>query len=296
MKNFKENIMSDRNLKLAIQKNGRLTEKSIELLRFCGLAIENYSERLIVTANNFKLDLLFLRDDDIPEYVQDGVADIGIVGKDVVIEKGVDVKTIFKLGFGKCDIVIATPENIDVNSAKDLKGKVIATSFPNILKSYLKAHDIRAKIIELSGSVEIAPSLGEADIICDIVSTGNTLKLNKLKKSIEIFKAEAILIGTKKQLPGEIKILLNDLIRRIRSALTARSSKYLMMNIPKTSLENIVKAIPSLKSPTVLPLADKDMLAIHAVIPSDSFWGMIDDLKALGASGILLLPIENMIS
>lgn len=281
------------NLKLAVQKKGRLTEKSLELLRHCGLEIENYSERLVVSVRNFPLDILFLRDDDIPEYVQDGVADIGIVGENVIYEKQTNTEMLEKLGFGKCSLQLAYPENNELKTLNDVNGKIIATTYPKILKDFLIKNKLEAKIIELSGSVEIAPSLGIADLICDIVSTGNTLMMNKLKKSFKVFDSEAVMISS-----GDSKIksdILNDLLGRIRSVLKARSSKYLMMNIPKNSLEKITGIIPSLKSPTVLHLADEQLLAVHAVIPSDTFWKIVDDLKSAGASGILLLPIENMI-
>lgn len=288
--------MLNGNLKLAVQKKGRLTEKSLELLKSCGLDIENYSERLIVTARNFELDILFLRDDDIPEYVQDGVADIGIVGENVVVEKNAGVNIIKKLGYGKCRLMLAVPENDDADSLRDINGKRIATSYPRILDNFLAENNIDAKIIEISGSVEIAPSLGIADLICDIVSTGNTLKLNKLKKFIPVFDSEAVLIGNKNlQSAGDKIEILRNLLLRVESALNARTSKYLMMNIPKESLIRIKQILPALKSPTILPLADESMLAVHAVIPSEKFWTINDELKEAGASGILLIPIENMI-
>src|ERR1035438_6152775 len=257
-------ISNNGNLKLAIQKKGRLTEKSIELLKLCGIEIDNYSERLVAQAYNFPLELLFLRDDDIPEYVQDGVADIGIVGENVVVSKNAQTEIIEKLGFGKCSLMMAAPENI--------------------------------KIIEISGSVEIAPALGVADMICDIVSTGNTLMMNKLKKSISIFESQAVLIrSANKELNQAKQEYLDKLLRRMRSVLAAKNSRYLMMNIPKSSLEEIEKVIPSIKSPTILPLADENLVAVHAVIPSDYLWKIVDSLKNLGATGILLSRIENMI-
>lgn len=284
------------NLKLALQKKGRLTKKSLELLELCGLDIENYSERLVVSTGNFPLDILFLRDDDIPEYVQDGVADIGIVGENVVYEKGTKTNILEKLGFGRCSLMLAYPEGRELKKLEDVNGKTIATTYPKILNDFLDKNNLNAKLIELSGSVEIAPSLGVADIICDIVSTGNTLMMNKLKKSFKVFDSEAVLISANGSLKDDNKDkILKDLLRRIRSVRTARSSKYLMMNVPKNSLEKIIEIIPSLKSPTVLHLAEEDMLAVHAVIPSGTFWNIVEDLKAAGASGILLLPIENMI-
>ncbi len=288
--------MFNGNLKLAVQKKGRLTDKSLQLLRNCGLDIEDYSERLIITTRNFELDLLFLRDDDIPEYVQDGVADIGIVGEDVLYEKEADVDVIRNLGYGKCRLALAVPEGKNIKSIQELEGQRIATSFPNLLKSYLNKNNINAKIVEISGSVEIAPSLGVADFICDLVSTGNTLKLNKLVKSFDVFNSQAVLIANKNLNKDENKnSILENLLLRIDSALKAKTSKYLMMNVPKSSLLEIERIIPSLKSPTIVPLADEAMVAVHAVIPSDKFWTIQKQLEEAGASGILLLPIDNMI-
>ncbi len=286
----------ERKLKLAIQKKGRLADKSMQLLRNCGLEIENYKERLITSARNFPIEILFLRDDDIPEYVQDGVADLGIVGENVLLEKEAEVKLIKKLGFGKCTLRIALRENEELNSPSELKGKTIATSYPNILGNYLKENEIEAKVIEISGSVEIAPSLGIADYICDLVSTGNTLKLNKLKKSFSVLESEAILVKNKDlKLDKELYPKFKSLLERIESALNAKKSKYIMMNVPKEKLESVITIIPSLSSPTVLSLAEADSVAVHAVIPSDTFWDITDDLKNAGASGILVLPIENII-
>jgi ATP phosphoribosyltransferase len=288
--------MLNGNLRLAIQKKGRLSEKSLQLLKNCGLDIEDYNERLLISARNFKLDILFLRDDDIPEYVQDGVADIGIVGEDVLYERNADTLVVRKLGFGKCQLSLALPENKEINSIRDLQGQRIATSFPNLLKKYLIEHSIDATVVEISGSVEIAPSLGVADFICDLVSTGNTLKLNKLKKSFDVFSSEAVLITNKMlELDAEKKSLLDNMLVRIDSALQAKRSKYLMMNLPKASLGRISEIIPSLKSPTIVPLADEALIAVHAVIPADKFWDIYLELKDAGASGILLLPIENII-
>jgi ATP phosphoribosyltransferase len=289
-------ISNNENLKLAIQKKGRLTDKSIDLLKLCGIEIDHYTERLVVPSDNFPLEVLFLRDDDIPEYVQDGVADIGIVGENVVVSKNAKTEIIEKLGFGKCSLMMAAPENVTISSAKDIEGKTIATSFPNIVQNYLNENKIKAKIIEISGSVEIAPALGVADMICDIVSTGNTLMMNKLKKSISVFESQAVLIrSSNKELSPSKSEYLDKLLRRIRSVQTAKNSRYLMMNVPKASLLEIERVIPSIKSPTILPLADENLVAVHAVIPSDYLWKIVDSLKSLGATGILLSPIENMI-
>ena len=289
-------ISNNENLKLAIQKKGRLTDKSIDLLKSCGIEIDHYTERLVVPSDSFPLEVLFLRDDDIPEYVQDGVADIGIVGENVVVSKNAQTEIVEKLGFGKCSLMMAAPDNITINSAKDIEGKTIATSFPNIVQNYLDENKINAKIIEISGSVEIAPALGVADLICDIVSTGNTLMMNKLKKSFSIFESQAVLIrSSAKELSQSKSDYLDKLLRRIRSVQTAKNSRYLMMNVPKSSLLEIERVIPSIKSPTILPLADENLVAVHAVIPSDYLWKIVDSLKSLGATGILLSPIENMI-
>ncbi|NWF90254.1 MAG: ATP phosphoribosyltransferase [Ignavibacteriaceae bacterium] len=284
------------NIKLAIQKDGRLTENSLQLLKNCNLDIEKFNDKLVVSVRNYKLDLLFLRDDDIPEYVQDGVAELGIVGEDVIKETKANVKIVKKLGFGKCNLRIAIPENVDIKNLSDLNNKRIATSYPNILSDYLHNNKIEAKVVHISGSVEAAPSLGIADYICDLVSTGNTLKLNKLKASINVLESEAVLIKTK-GLDKKIEtynIFLN-LLSRIESVLNAKKSKYLMMNVEKESLNQVLGIIPSLKSPTVLPLAEENLFAIHAVIPSEKFWEIVDELKSAGASGILLLPIENIV-
>lgn len=288
--------MLNGNLKLALQKKGRLTEKSMQLLRNSGLDIEEYSERLIISAKNYELDLLFLRDDDIPEYVQDGVADLGIVGEDIIFEKRADVKIIRKLGFGKCRLALALPETKQLNDLSELNGKRIATSFPHILQDFLDKNNLKAKIVEISGSVEIAPSLGVAEYICDLVSTGNTLKLNKLKKSFDVFESQSALIVNNDVENDENKnAILQNFLFRIDSALKAKTSKYLMMNAPIDSLDQIRTILPSLKSPTIVPLADPSMVAVHAVIPADQFWNIFGDLQKAGASGILLLPIENMI-
>ena len=289
-------LSNNGNLKLAVQKKGRLTDKSVELLKHCGIDIDHYSERLVVPAYNFPLELLFLRDDDIPEYVQDGVADIGIVGEDIFVSKNAKTEIVEKLGFGKCTLMLAAPDKLTIKTAKDIGGKTIATSYPRILQNYLDENKINAKIIEISGSVEIAPSLGVADLICDIVSTGNTLMMNKLKKSISVFESQAVLIRSSSNTMKPAKVeILDELHKRIKSVLIAKNSRYLMMNVPKANLEKIEKVIPSIKSPTILPLADENLVAIHAVIPEGFLWKIVDSLKEYGATGILLLPIENMI-
>ena len=284
------------NLKLAIQKSGRLTENSLQLLKNCNLDIEKFNDKLVVSVRNFKLDLLFLRDDDIPEYVQDGVAELGIVGEDVIKETRADVEIVKKLGFGRCNLRIAIPEDAELKDLSDLNNKRIATSFPNILSDFLVANNVEAKVVNISGSVEAAPSLGIADYICDLVSTGNTLKLNKLKASVNVLESQSVLIKNKNLELGSDKFkIYSNLISRLDSVLNAKNSKYLMMNVKKNSLKEVLELIPSLKSPTVLPLADEHLLAVHAVIPAEKFWEIVDELKLAGASGILLLPIENIV-
>ncbi len=284
------------NLKIAIQKKGRLTEKSFDLFKSCMIDIESYKERLLVTARNFKLDILFLRDDDIPEYVMDGVADLGIVGENVVVEKGADIEVIQKLGYGRCKLMLAGPEDVKLGSSIDLENKIIATSYPEILGKYLDKQNVNAKIIELSGSVEIAPSLGVADFICDLVSTGTTLKMNKLKPGFTVFNSEAVLIANNSfQADAEKATIFSQLMKRVTSVLTAKKSKYLMMNVEEQQLDKVLDILPSLKSPTVLPLADKNLFAIHAVVPSAELWEIVEKLKDNGASGILQLPVENLI-
>lgn len=284
------------NLKLAIQKKGRLHDKSVQLLKSCGIEIENYQDRLFVSASNFSIDVLFLRDDDIPEYVQDNVAHIGIVGENVMLEKKLEVEVIKKMGFGKCSLMLGIPEKEELNSIKELENKTIATSYPKIVKQYFTENNINANIIQISGSVEIAPTLGVADYICDLVSTGNTLKLNKLKKSFKVMDSQAVLIKSKKyNFNEELQKTFEKLLVRIESSLNARKSKYIMMNVSKESLEKIIEIIPSLKSPTILPLSEEGLYAVHAVIKEDKFWEINEDLKEAGASGILSLPIENII-
>ena len=288
--------MENRNLRLALQKNGRLTENSLQLLRNCNLDIEKFNDRMIVSVRNYNLDLLFLRDDDIPEYVQEGVADIGIVGEDIVEENNADVDVVKKLGFGKCKLRIGIPETDEIDDIKALENKRIATSYPNILKKFLKSNNLKANVINISGSVEVTPTLGISDYICDLVSTGNTLKLNKLKSSLTVLESEAVLIKNKNldELTDKYQIY-SKLLARIESVLNAKNSKYLMINVPKDSLQTILKIIPSLKSPTILSLAEEYLCAVHAVIPAEKFWEIVDKLKAAGASGILLLPIENIV-
>ncbi|EDM38673.1 ATP phosphoribosyltransferase [Pedobacter sp. BAL39] len=280
-------------LKIAIQKSGRLNEKSVEILKNCGLSFENYKSSLISTVTNFPLEILFLRDDDIPEYVQDGIADLGIVGENVIVEAGADVTYLQRLGFGKCTLKIAIPNESPITDLSELAGKAIATSYPVILEKYLKENNVDAEVRTISGSVEIGPGLGLSDAICDIVSTGGTLKSNGLKPFSEVMKSEAILIG---KAGSELIPEVQELLQRIMSVLRAKETKYVVLNVAKTNLEKVVNLLPGVKSPTVVPLFDEDWVAVHSVIAEYDFWEKINALKAAGAEGIVVMPIEKIIA
>jgi ATP phosphoribosyltransferase len=279
-------------LKIAIQKSGRLNEKSVELLKNCGLSFENYKSSLISNVSNFPLEILFLRDDDIPEYVQDGIADLGIVGENVISETGVDVSFLQMLGFGKCTLKLAVQTHSTIENIADLNGKSIATSYPVILKKFLDEQSVNAEIRTISGSVEIAPGLGLSDAIFDIVSTGGTLKSNGLKPFAEVMKSEAVLIGRK---GIENEDLIVELIQRIQSVLRAKETKYVVLNAEAMNLDKILALLPGVKSPTVVPLAEQGWVAIHTVIPERDFWEKISLLKSAGAQGIVVMPIEKII-
>jgi ATP phosphoribosyltransferase len=280
-------------LKIAIQKSGRLNEKSVEILKNCGLTFENYKSSLISSVTNFPLEILFLRDDDIPEYVQDGIADLGIVGENVITETGAQVSYLQKLGFGKCTLKIAIPNDSKITEIAQLEGKAIATSYPVILEKYLNDNHVNAQVRTISGSVEIGPGLGLSDAICDIVSTGGTLKSNGLKPFAEVMKSEAVLIGnTEAAANPEVQ----ELLQRIRSVLRANETKYVVLNVAKVNLEKIVNLLPGVKSPTVVPLFDENWVAVHSVIAEHDFWEKINSLKAAGAEGIVVMPIEKIIT
>jgi ATP phosphoribosyltransferase len=279
-------------LKIAIQKSGRLNEKSVELLKNCGLNFENYKSSLISPVSNFPLEILFLRDDDIPEYVQDGIADLGIVGENMIEETEVDVNYLQRLGFGKCTLKIAIPGNSSIQVLSDLDGKAIATSYPAILKKFLAENNIQADVRMISGSVEISPGLGLSDAIFDIVSTGGTLKSNGLKPFADVMSSEAILIGNKNI---ENQDLIEELIARIQSVLRAKETKYVVLNVSKADLQKVIDLLPGVKSPSVVPLAEPDWVAVHTVIPERDFWDKISKLKQAGAQGIVVMPIEKII-
>ena len=279
-------------LKIAIQKSGRLNEKSVELLKNCGLNFENYKSSLISPVSNFPLEILFLRDDDIPEYVQDGIADLGIVGENVIQETEVEVAYLQRLGFGKCSLKIAVPNNDSIVSLVDLNGKAIATTYPVILGKYLKEQGIQSDIRTISGSVEISPGLGLSDAICDLVSTGGTLKSNGLKPFADVMTSEAILIGSK---GSETDDLIQELIQRIQSVLRAKETKYVVLNVKRDNLDGVIALLPGVKSPSVVPLAEHGWVAVHTVIPERDFWDRISQLKQAGAQGIVVMPIEKII-
>lgn len=281
-------------LKLAIQKKGRLNEKSSSLLKDCGIGFVNGINTLKTSAVNFPMEVLSLRDDDIPMYVADGVADIGIVGENEVLEKGCDVRVVKKLGFSKCRMSIAVPKDFDYKSIKDLDGKNIATSYPKVLEGYLKSVGVKADIHEITGSVEIAPNIGLAEAIFDIVSTGSTLFLNGLKEVEIAVKSEAVLIANKNLSEQQLAIL-DKLIFRIESLQNAKNRKYILLNAPNENVEKICNILPGMKSPTIMPLQEEGWCSLHSVIDENRFWDIIEELKANGAQGILITPVEKMI-
>lgn len=281
-------------LRIAIQKSGRLHEDSIRILREAGIEFNNGINKLKSEAFNFPLEVLFLRDDDIPQYVEDGVADIGIIGQNVLVEKNKNIQIINALGFGKCRLSIAVPKAKVFNSPADLIGLKIATSYPYILGNYLNENNIIAEIHEISGSVEIAPGIGLADAICDLVSSGSTLFMNGLREAQVIFKSEAVLVsGT--NLSAEKQEIINRLVFRLNAVKKAKNNKYILLNAPNNKLDEIIKILPGMKSPTVLPLAEEGWSSVHSVVNENDFWEIIENLKANGAQGILVVPIEKMI-
>lgn len=281
-------------LRIAIQKSGRLQEGSLELLKESGLSFSNGKDQLKTQARNFPVEVLFLRDDDIPQYVEDKVADVGIVGENVLIEKQRKNDLIKKLDFAKCRLCIAVPRTETYTGVQYLQGKNIATSYPNIVKNFLKKNNVEAGIHEISGSVEIAPGIGLADAICDIVSTGSTLLSNGLKEVEVVMQSEAVIIAT----PGlekEKKAILNKLLFRIEAVQKAKNSKYILLNCPNESIDKITSVIPGMKSPTIIPLARKGWSSLHSVVDENDFWERIDQLRSFGAEGILVVPIEKLI-
>ena len=287
-------MQSNETLRIAVQKSGRLSEGSIMLLRQMGLEFETYKDRLFTQCRNMSVDILFLRDDDIPEYVQDGVADLGIVGSNVLDERSREIERLLPLDFGFCTLSIAVPEQSEYTSAADLDGKRIATSYPETLKKFLKTNNISAELILLKGCVEIAPTLQIADAICDLVSSGSTVRTNRLRVIEVISSCQAILIGIRK-LAEKKQALIEKLLLRAKGVQEARKYKYIMFNAPVKALEPIKKLVPGCKSPTVIPLADTDFIAVHSVVLEESFWEVVEKIRECGGTDILVSTIEKFI-
>jgi ATP phosphoribosyltransferase len=281
-------------LKIAIQKSGRLSENSKKLLEECGIKFSNGTGVLKTTAKNFPVELLFLRDDDIPQYVEQQVADIGILGENVVFEKNKDINIIEQLGFAGCRLSMAIPREEVYTGPQYFQNKKIATSYPRILGEFLREHNITSEIEEISGSVEIAPGIGLADAVCDIVSSGSTLLTNGLHEVETILKSQAVIVGNK-NLDSEKQAILDKLLFRIRSVKSANENKYILLNAPESAIENICRILPGMKSPTIVPLVEKGWCSLHSVVKEDEFWVRIDQLREAGAEGILVIPIEKMI-
>ncbi len=281
-------------LRIALQKKGRLNEDSMKLLKEAGIKFNVGSGKLVASSPNFPIEVLFLRDDDIPQTVADDVADIGIVGENEMAEKGFDLNIVKRLGFSKCRLSLAIPKADEYTGLDYFEGKKVATSYPVILKKFFKEQNINAEIHEIAGSVEIAPGIGLADAIFDIVSSGSTLVANRLKEVEVVMKSEALLVASS-ELSAEKQALLDELLFRINSVMAANSNKYILMNVPNDKVEEIVKILPGMKSPTVLPLFEKGWSSVHSVIQEKKFWEIIGQLKALGAEGLLVVPIEKMI-
>jgi ATP phosphoribosyltransferase len=281
-------------LKIAIQKSGRLNEDSLKILKECGISISNGLDQLKSTVPNFPMEIMFLRNSDIPQYLIDGVVDIAIIGDNILVEKGTGIEILEKLNFSKCRVSIAVPNTFKYNTIQDLEGKRIATSYPVTLNSYLQKNGIKAELHQISGSVEIAPNIGLADAICDIVSSGSTLFKNNLKEVEVMLNSEAVL-AVSPMISEDKKQILDRLRFRIQSVLKARQSKYILMNAPNNKIKEIIQVLPGMRSPTVLPLAEEGWSSIHTVIEKNKFWEVIDELKNLGAEGILVVPIEKMV-
>jgi ATP phosphoribosyltransferase len=281
-------------LRIAVQKSGRLLEDSLQLLKECGIKVDSSNGKLKSVASGFPLEVLFLRNSDIPQYVEDGVVDCGIVGENLLIEERSTLTKTCQLHFSKCRVSLAVPKNSSINSVKDFEGKKIATSYPNTVNDFFKKNNVNAEVHTISGSVEIAPTIGLADGICDIVSSGNTLFMNGLVELETILRSEAVLVQAPK-LTGEKTELLDKLVFRISAVLASRNSKYILMNVPDEAIPSVLKILPGMKSPTVLPLAEKGWSSLHSVISEDQFWDKIDALKEAGAEGILVVPIEKMV-
>jgi len=281
-------------LKIAIQKSGRLHDESLQLLKSCGIKIDNGKDQLKVSVPNFPMEVLYLRNSDIPQYLEDGVVDIAIVGENLLVEKSKAVDVILKLGFSQCRVSLAAPKEAEVLDTSYFEGKKIATSYPNTVNDFLRTRNVRADIHVISGSVEIAPNIGLADGICDIVSSGSTLFKNGLKETEVILRSEAVLAASQ-QLSDAKQAILDKLLFRIESILQAKKSKYVLMNVPNSKIDAVSDLLPVLRSPTVLPLAEPGWSSLHSVIEEEKFWEVIDALKDAGAEGILIAPIDKMV-
>jgi len=281
-------------LKIAIQKGGRLNEESLKLLQDCGIAIDNGKDQLKVVVDNFPLEIYFLRNSDIPNYLEDGTVDIAILGENLLIEKQKNLTVVKKLGFSKCRVSLAVPKEVKDDSIEYFNGKKIATSYPFTLQSFLEKNNVKAEIHTISGSVEIAPNIGLADGICDIVSSGSTLFKNGLRETNVILKSEAVLVKSN-HLKEEQTSILDRLVFRMNAVLRAKTSKYILMNVPNDKIEAVSNILPVLKSPTILPLAEIGWSSLHSVIDEDKFWEVIDELKIAGAEDILIVPIDKMV-
>jgi ATP phosphoribosyltransferase len=287
--------MNTENLKIAIQKTGRLSEKSLTLIEETGIRLTQEGKlKLVSVGQNFPVEILFLRDDDIPQYVADNVADVGIVGENEVMEKNKPVDIIERLGFSRCRLSLAIPQSSEYKGLSFFNGKKIATSYPKILQKFLNENKIDAEIHEISGSVEIAPNIGLADAIFDIVSSGSTLISNRLKEVEVVYRSEAVVIGNR-NMPGPKKLILEQLLFRIHAVQNAKNNKYILLNAPNESLDKITRILPGMKSPTIIPLAEKGWSSLHSVVNESEFWDIIEKLKENGAQGILVIPIEKMI-
>lgn len=281
-------------LRIAVQKSGRLHDDSVALLRECGIDLRNVKDRLRTESDDFPLEVFFLRDDDIPQYVEDGVADIGIVGQNVLLEKGRDVEVVQELGFGRCRLSLAVPRSESWEGVHSLAGRRIATSYPRIVADFLERNGVRAEIHEISGSVEIAPGIGLADVVADLVSSGGTLFMNGLREVEAILQSQAVLVRHRGLGEDGLR-LLESLLFRIRAVKRAKRNKYVLLNAPNDRLSDIVALLPGMKSPTVLPLAESGWSSVHSVLSEEEFWDRIERLKAAGAQGILVIPIEKMV-
>lgn len=281
-------------IRIAVQKSGRLNEKSLALLKNCGISIDNGKDQLKTNARDFPLEVFYLRNGDIPQYLRDGVIDIAILGENTLIEKGEDLKIVERLGFSKCKVSLAIPKNETYTSVKDFEGKRIATSYPNTVKRYLEEKGVNFELHIINGSVEIAPNIGLADGICDIVSSGSTLFKNNLKEVEVMLTSEAVLTVSPK-ISEDRKEILDKLRFRIRSVLKGQRSRYVLMNVPDVKLNAVIDILPGMRSPTVLPLAEEGWSSVHSVIDKNKFWDVIDQLKVAGAEGILVCPIEKMV-